>query len=71
MSHEIRTPLNGILGFAELLMRERPTSAAAQAVETITKGGAHLLELINDMLDLSKIEAGRVEHRGRATDWSS
>jgi hypothetical protein len=61
MSHEFRTPLNSILGFSELL----ETGAAgelnekqARYVKNVRHGGAHLLELVNDILDLSKVEAG-------------
>ncbi len=59
MSHEIRTPMNGILGFAELLAGSSLTDKQAHYVETITKSGHHLLHLINQILDLSRIEAGR------------
>lgn len=63
MSHELRTPLNAILGFAQLLWRDKrePLSARhKQRVEHILKGGEHLLRLINDILDLSRIEAGGI-----------
>ncbi len=63
MSHELRTPLNAILGFAQLLWRDKrePLSERhKQRVEHILKGGEHLLRLINDILDLSHIEAGGV-----------
>jgi signal transduction histidine kinase len=63
MSHELRTPLNGILGFAQLMLLDRrdPLSARQkERVEQIFRGGEHLLRLIDDILDLSRIEAGRV-----------
>ncbi|MDX1400842.1 MAG: ATP-binding protein, partial [Kiloniellales bacterium] len=61
MSHEIRTPLNGVLGMAEVLSRSRLTSNQVECVETIVVSGKALLGLLNDILDLSKIEAGRIE----------
>ncbi|WP_158266228.1 ATP-binding protein [Allosphingosinicella deserti] len=61
MSHELRTPLNAILGYAQLLERETLTDRQAVAAQTIHQSGAHLLTLITDILDLSKIEAGRLE----------
>jgi PAS domain S-box-containing protein len=62
MSHEIRTPLNSILGFAEVLRRAADTSEQQLAyLEPIHSSGRHLLTLIDDILDLSKIEAGQLE----------
>ncbi len=63
MSHELRTPMNGILGFAQLL--EAPvfgalTGKQAEFVDAILRSGRHLLDLINDILELSKIESGRL-----------
>ncbi|HWO12891.1 MAG TPA: ATP-binding protein, partial [Polyangiaceae bacterium] len=63
MSHELRTPLNAILGFAQLLQRDKkqPLSTRQQErVEHVMRGGEHLLRLIDDVLDLARIEAGRV-----------
>lgn len=60
MSHELRTPLNSILGFAELLLEDTPSSSSQhELVSIIYHSGEHLLELINDVLTMSKIEAGR------------
>ena len=63
MSHELRTPLNSVLGFSEMLADgiygELPERAVA-ALAKIQTNGRHLLNLINDVLDLSKIEAGRL-----------
>jgi PAS domain S-box-containing protein len=64
MSHELRTPLNGILGFSELLVDELPGPLNAKQreyVHDILGCGRHLLRLINDVLDLSKVEAGKME----------
>lgn len=62
MSHELRTPLNAVLGFSQLL-RNGPetTSEQRKSLEIITRSGSHLLNLINNVLDISKIESGRVE----------
>jgi len=64
MSHELRTPLNAVLGFSDLLADERfgPLNERQKRyIAHIHTGGRHLLSLINDILDLSKIEAGRME----------
>ncbi len=58
MSHEIRTPMNGILGFANLLHEAESEEEFNEFVDAIIKSGEHLLNLINDIIDLSKIEAG-------------
>jgi PAS domain S-box-containing protein len=58
MSHELRTPLNAIIGFGQLLQLEDLTEEQAESVEHMLRGGRHLLELINEVLDISRIEAG-------------
>jgi PAS domain S-box-containing protein len=60
MSHEIRTPMNGILGMAHLLRRSGVTPRQAEQLDKIATSGKHLLGIINDILDLSKIEAGKL-----------
>ena len=64
MSHELRTPLNAIIGYSEMLVEEAAGRGEKQTLDDLQKirwAGKHLLELINDVLDLSKIEAGKVE----------
>ena len=60
MSHEIRTPMNGVLGMASLLQRTGVTDKQAGYLDKIETSGRHLLSIINDILDLSKIEAGKM-----------
>jgi signal transduction histidine kinase len=60
ISHEIRSPLSAILGYAEILESELTDSGERQYVTTIYDSGQHLLGLVNDILDLSRIEAGRL-----------
>ena len=59
MSHEIRTPMNAIMGMANLLRREGVTPVQADRLDKISTASDHLLSLINDILDLSKIDAGK------------
>jgi PAS domain S-box-containing protein len=62
MSHELRTPMNAILGFAQLLqMHQELTADQGENVEEILRAGRHLLALINEVLDLAKIEAGHLD----------
>ena len=60
MSHEIRTPLNGILGMAQVLEHEQLSPSQIEGVQTILESGKTLMALLNDVLDLSKIEAGKL-----------
>ena len=61
MSHELRTPLNAILGFGQILSRQDLTPLQRESVDYILKGGRHLLDLINEVLDIARVEAGRIE----------
>ncbi|WP_333874170.1 PAS domain S-box protein [Methylobacter sp.] len=61
MSHEIRTPMNAIIGLTYLLRQNTPTPAQSIRLDKIDAAAQHLLSIINDILDLSKIEAGRLE----------
>ncbi len=60
MSHELRTPLNAVLGFGQLLETDDLSGSQRDAVDHILKGGRHLLDLINEVLDISRIEAGEL-----------
>ncbi|HEX4641120.1 MAG TPA: PAS domain S-box protein [Chthoniobacterales bacterium] len=61
MSHELRTPLNSILGFSQLLDRQNPTENQRTRIQYILGAGRHLLNLINEVLDISRIEAGTLQ----------
>jgi signal transduction histidine kinase/BarA-like signal transduction histidine kinase len=61
MSHEIRTPLNGIIGMADLALLENTTPQQKERIESIKQSGESLLEILNEILDLSKIEAEKIE----------
>ena len=62
MSHELRTPLNAVIGYSEMLMEDQPPGSLAYSdLQKIRAAGRHLLELVNNVLDLSKVEAGRMD----------
>ena len=61
MSHELRTPLNAILGFGQLLERQNPTETQRTRVGHIISAGRHLLSLINEVLDISRVETGNLQ----------
>lgn len=61
ISHEVRTPLNGVLGMAQALSRDNLAAPQAERVKTILRSGEGLLAVLNDVLDISKIEAGHME----------
>ncbi len=71
MSHELRTPLNAILGFAQLMLADRdepPRGSQHQRLDALMRGGHHLLALINDVLDVARIEAGNLQVSLEAVD---
>ena len=61
MSHELRTPLNAILGFGQILDKEDLDPLSQESVGYILKGGRHLLDLINEVLDIARVEAGHAD----------
>ena len=71
MSHELRTPLNGILGFAELLRYELENPEHRSYIDIIEQSGSHLLNLVNEILDLAKIESGEMRFNQVATPLAS
>ena len=68
MSHELRTPLNAILGFGQLLQLEDLTEEQVESVDHILRAGRHLLGLINEVLDLARIESGHLALSPEAVD---
>lgn len=68
MSHELRTPMTAILGFSELIVDNSECPESRDAAQTIHRNGRYLLELINDILDLSKVETGMLELSPRSVD---
>ena len=68
MSHEVRTPLNAIIGLSEILHATKLDEAQKDYIETINSGAKSLVVLLNDMLDITKIEAGRVDIKPQPAD---
>ncbi len=60
MSHDLRTPLNAVLGYAQVMAMDTLSDEQADSVRQILKGGSHVLELINEVLDIARIEAGHL-----------
>src|ERR1019366_1800992 len=60
MSHELRTPLNSVLGFAQILQMELESKEDLELVDHVYKSGQHLLTLINEVLDISRVESGNI-----------
>ena len=61
MSHEIRTPMNGVLGMAQLLKRDEVSPVQIQRLDVLIDSGEYLMSILNDILDVSKIDAGKLE----------
>jgi signal transduction histidine kinase len=68
VSHELRTPLNAILGFGELLALDELNESQRHSVEQIMAGGRHLLAVIEDLVDLSRVQAAKLELSARPVD---
>ncbi len=68
MSHEIRTPMNGVLGMAQLLRRDETNPRQVGRLDTLVESGEYLLSILNDILDVSKIDAGKLEITPRPED---
>lgn len=68
MSHEIRTPLNGVIGFADLLSKTQLSKMQFEYVELVSQSANNLLDIVNNILDLSKIETGKLELNCEKTD---
>ena len=68
MSHEIRTPMNGVLGMAQLLERDETDPKQKERLSVLIDSGEHLLSILNDVLDVSKIDAGRLDITPAAED---
>ncbi len=71
ISHELRTPMNGVVGMAELLARTRLSSTQTRLTQTIRSSAQVLLQIVNDLLDLSKVQAGKVELESLPIDLSA
>lgn len=71
LGHELRTPLTGVLGMTELMLKDPLPEPQRQRAETVMRAGQHLLRLVNDTLDLARIEAGRLLLQDEAFDLAS
>ena len=71
MSHDMRTPMNAIMGFTGIAMKNNPSDEVKNCVEKINESSEHLLSLINDVLDLTRVESGKVKYNQVPTDLKS
>ena len=63
MSHDIRTPMNAIIGFTDIALRQQPKAEVRSCLEKIKQSASYLMSLINDVLDISRIESGKIEYK--------
>lgn len=63
MSHDIRTPMNAIIGFTDIALRQQPQAEVRSCLEKIKQSAGYLMSLINDVLDISRIESGKIEYK--------
>lgn len=63
MSHDIRTPMNAIIGFTDIALRQQPQAEVRSCLEKIKQSSSYLMSLINDVLDISRIESGKIEYK--------
>lgn len=68
MSHDIRTPMNAIIGFTNIGLKQNPTPEIKNCLDKISSNSEHLLSLINDVLDISRIESGKIKYAPVPTD---
>ena len=68
MSHDIRTPMNAIIGFTNIAMKQSPTPEIRNCLDKISESSEHLLALINDVLDISRIESGKIKYTPAPVD---
>ena len=71
MSHDMRTPMNAIMGFTGIAMKNNPSDEVKNCLEKINEISEHLLSLINDVLDLTRVESGKVKYNPVPTDLKS
>ena len=71
MSHDMRTPMNAIMGFTGIAMKKNPSDEVKNCLEKIDESSEHLLSLINDVLDLTRVESGKVKYNPVPTDLKS